>query len=62
MNTSISEFERTKPTKTMKSINELENYIEEVLAGRRDETNPYKVITAIYIKLKEIKQLFKAGE
>lgn len=61
MSINISEFERTKPTATMKAINDLEHYIEYAL-NENNKINPYQSIIEIYIQLKDIKRKFKAGE
>jgi len=63
MNTSISEFERTKPTVTMQKINELIKLIDE---ERVKTENLYRdrirSLDDISILLKDMKNSFKKGE
>ena len=63
MNTSISEFERTKPTVTMQKINELIKLIDEERVKTeilyRDRV---RSLDDISILLKDMKNSFKKGE
>ena len=63
MSTSISEYERTKPTLTLKKINDLINLIDE----ERVKTeilykDRVRSLDDISILLKDIKTSFKKGE
>jgi len=63
MNTSISEFERTKPTITMQKINDIILLIEQEMIKTeilyKDRVRSLEEIT---IKLKDMKKSFTKGE
>jgi hypothetical protein len=60
--TSISEFERTKPTQTLKKINELLAIIEEERRNHKVRTNVEDSFVRILSIAEEVKKLFKQGE
>ena len=62
--TSVSEFERTKPRETMKSINALIKKVDEFLNNGREPSIflAYGVLDEVLVSLKDIKQKFKNGE
>ena len=60
--TSISEFERIKPTQTLKKINELLAVIEEERRNYKVRTNRDDSFTKILKTAEEVKRLFKKGE
>lgn len=63
MNTSISEFERTKPTVTMQKINELIKLIdEERIKTEILYRDRVRSLDDISIMLKDMKNSFKKGE
>jgi hypothetical protein len=62
MNASISEFERTKPTETMKKINSLLAFLQG-LEEREifEQTGQHHILKNIIFSLEDIKQSFKEG-
>lgn len=59
----VSEFERTKPTVTMKKINELIKIVdEEVKKTDRLYKDRIASLDKIYLLLDDLKETFKKGE
>lgn len=60
--TNISEFERIKPTQTLRKINELLAIIEEERRNYKARANVDDSFTKILKTAEEVKTLFKQGE